>query len=166
MEALRMRYRCLTLKDLLDEFDKAYWQHQEFDSTKPYSRFIDEYVKEIQDCAIVLEEPETTDELDELNKKRLYKDITEWLHDEEPVYNAKCEIIEEMSAGEAKTESRFNDTPQSQGNYSAETYTSTITTSKTSGTISSAEKKKLLENVRMGAVREFSRRFVIYEGGF
>ena len=155
-----MKYTCLTLKDLFDEYNGNF---DGFDSKKPYYQFINEYIKPISEVAIVLEVPEVDNGFNEINKHKLFIEINEWLRDEESIYNGMIEAINEMSIGTAETENRFNDTPQSQGNYNTTEYTSTITTSKSSGSISSAEKKKLLENVRRKTLIEFNRRFVIYE---
>lgn len=155
-----MKYTCLTLKDLFNEYNGNF---DGFDSKKPYYQFINEYIKPISEVAIVIEVPEQDDGFNEINKHKLFIEINEWLRDEESIYNGMIEAINEMAIGTVETENRFNDTPQSQGNYNTTEYTSTITTSKSSGSISSAEKKKLLENVRRKTLIEFNRRFVIYE---
>lgn len=158
-----MNYDCLTLKEILYEFNEDYWVNQNFETDKPYYQFIENYIKQIQDYAIVIEVPEKDDGFNNIKKHKLYLELNEWLHNEEMIYNNLVEAINEMSSGSSSTEQRFNDTPQSQGNYSASSYTSTITTSKATGELSSEDKMRLLENVRRNAVMEFNRRFVIYE---
>lgn len=150
-----------TLHDILYLYAPHYFEEAWWDKKKPFNSFM-EWLERIQESAFVMETGEEND-FTKAEQNNLFNEIDGWLRDEEADYNARSEAIAAMSAGSSKTVSRFNDTPQSAGNYDTKPYASTVTTSESSGELSSEGKLRLIRSVAREAREEFNRRFVIHE---
>lgn len=151
----------LTLHDILYMHEPHYFEEAWWDTQKPFNSFM-QWLQRIQESAFVME-IEEEDDFTKAEQNNLFNEIDGWLRDEEADYNARSEAIASMSAGSSKTISRFNDTPQSAGNYDTKPYSSTVTTSESSGELSSESKLRLIRSVAREARAEFMRRFVIHE---
>lgn len=102
------------------------------------------------------------DNLISLRKDRVRRNIIEWFKSKQIEFNDEYDLRTNPTSGSAESITKYNDTPQSQGSYTADTYTSNITQNESTGTLSSSEKLDLLYNMREAYISDFNRRFVIY----
>lgn len=94
----------------------------------------------------------------------IVKKMDVWLQTIAPTIEAKCAAQNEVSIGSSKTTNKFNDTPETAGDYSADEHTTTITTTTASGTASSADILNINQELIMrDYVAEFGRKFIISE---
>lgn len=97
-----------------------------------------------------------------IRKSRVERDIILWFKVKQTEYNTEYELRTNPTSGSAESITKYNDTPQAQGSYTADTYTSNITQSESTGELSSKEKLDLYYNMREEYINEFYRRFIIY----
>ena len=79
--------------------------------------------------------------------------------------NKRIQAAEEASAARIETKTKFNDTPDTVGDYATDEHTSTISTSEQSGVLSSGEKANLagLYGIMQDVATDIKRKFVIPE---
>lgn len=132
------------------------------DETKPFFKDTVSYLKVIQSSIFVLEQY-GNDDFDSMNQLVLTQRLKSWFKTNESIYNDKADLINKATSGTTVATTKFNDTPDSQGDYSAEKYTSTVTTNTVEGKLGSEEQIKLLKNLSDEYLSQFFKRFVIYE---
>lgn len=159
-----MTYECISLDELMAGSEESYWESLDakLDQTGPYRFWVRDRLKAASGGILVAEIAEGDPWADH-KKGRLFREIDMWIRDGEEPFNAEMEAIKAKDAGSSTTKTRFNDTPQSKGDYSAAAYTSTVTVATTEGTLSSEQRLRLAENVWGRAMAEFRRRFEIHE---
>lgn len=94
--------------------------------------------------------------------KKLCFQIYTYLKSTNDVYNKQVELLNDPTLGSTKKVTRFNDTPQNGGDWSKDTYTSTINTTEDTATFSTVEQLALLRRLDYDYVNEFRRKFEIY----
>lgn len=79
--------------------------------------------------------------------------------------NKRIQAAEEAAAARIETKTKFNDTPDTVGDYAADEHTSTISTSEQSGVLSSGEKANLagLYGIMQDVEKDIKRKFIIPE---
>lgn len=107
-------------------------------------------------------EEDTDAELDSLKQAELIINIYQWLKSNQILFDKTYEFIYNPVAATVKRTDKFNDTPQQQGNYSTDKYTSTVSTSEQSSTVSSEEQLRHLQDIINFVLSDFRKRFVIY----
>ena len=83
----------------------------------------------------------------------------------DPLVEARLGAAEEAAAARIETKTKFNDTPDTVGDYSADEHTSTISTSEQTGVLSSGEKANLagLYGIMQDVATDIKRKFIIPE---
>lgn len=83
----------------------------------------------------------------------------------EPLVEARLNAANEAAAARIETKTKFNDTPDTVGDYAADEHTSTISTSEQTGVLSSGEKANLsgLYGIMQDVASDIKRKFVIPE---
>lgn len=83
----------------------------------------------------------------------------------EPLVDARLNAAEEAAAGRIETKTKFNDTPDTVGDYTTDEHTSTISTSEQTGVLSSGEKANLsgLYGIMQDVASDIKRKFIIPE---
>lgn len=89
------------------------------------------------------------------------KRIENWIEENDAYYNQEYAIRQEQSLGTATSVSRYNDTPQGQGDWSDDKHTTNVTSATSTGTMSSAGKLDLLKNLKEEYFRKFLKQFAI-----
>lgn len=87
--------------------------------------------------------------------------IENWIAENDAYYNQEYAIRQEQSLGTATSVSRYNDTPQGQGDWSDDKHTTNVTSATSTGTMSSAGKLDLLKNLKEEYFRKFLKQFAI-----
>lgn len=89
-----------------------------------------------------------------------------WLKFATPELEALSEALSTDSTTESTSQTKFNDTPDTVGDYTADEHTSTISTSKTSGKLGTIEKANLASfNRLMGDMaKRFAKAFILPRG--
>ena len=79
--------------------------------------------------------------------------------------NKRIQAANEAAAASIETKTKFNDTPDTVGDYTADEHTSTISTSEQTGVLSSGEKANLagLYGIMQDVATDIKRKFVIPE---
>lgn len=83
----------------------------------------------------------------------------------EPLVEARLNAANEAAAARIETKTKFNDTPDTVGDYAADEHTSTISTSEQTGVLSSGEKANLsgLYGIMQSVASDIKRKFIIPE---
>lgn len=83
----------------------------------------------------------------------------------EPLVEARLNAANEAAAARIETKTKFNDTPDTVGDYAADEHTSTISTSEQTGVLSSGEKANLsgLYGIMQDVASDIKRKFIIPE---
>ena len=79
--------------------------------------------------------------------------------------NKRIQAANEAAAARIETKTKFNDTPDTVGDYSTDEHTSTISTSEQTGVLSSGEKANLagLYGIMQDVATDIQRKFIIPE---
>lgn len=151
-----------TLKELIPDEQWEIWM----DNLGRDDMFYKYISKEIDSHApfwfIYGKEEDCDEGLDRLHQAGLIKDIYQWLKANQPLFNRTYDLIYNPTPGTAKRVDKFNDTPQQQGDYSTDKFTSTVSTSEQSGTVSSDIQLRHLQDIITYVIYDFEKRFVIY----
>lgn len=83
----------------------------------------------------------------------------------EPLVEARLNAANEAAAARIETKTKFNDTPDTVGDYATDEHTSTISTSEQTGVLSSGEKANLsgLYGIMQDVASDIKRKFIIPE---
>lgn len=83
----------------------------------------------------------------------------------EPLVEARLNAANEAAAARIETKTKFNDTPDTVGDYATDEHTSTISTSEQTGVLSSGEKANLsgLYGIMQDVATDIKRKFIIPE---
>lgn len=83
----------------------------------------------------------------------------------EPLVEARLNAANEAAAARIETKTKFNDTPDTVGDYAADEHTSTISTSEQTGVLSSGEKANLsgLYGIMQDVASDIKRKFIMPE---
>ena len=83
----------------------------------------------------------------------------------EPLVEARLNAANEAAAARIETKTKFNDTPDTVGDYATDEHTSTISSSEQTGFLSSGEKANLagLYGIMQDVATDIKRKFVIPE---
>lgn len=94
-----------------------------------------------------------------INEIRAYCELIE------PLVEARLSAAEEAAAARIETKTKFNDTPDTVGDYATDEHTSTISTSEQTGVLSSGEKANLagLYGIMQDVASDIKRKFIIPE---
>lgn len=107
--------------------------------------------------------PEGIDEeLEKIKVSELTESVYQWLKQNQILFNKTYDLIYNPTTGSSKRTTKFNDTPQSEGSYSTDRYTSTVTTDEATGTVGSSEQLRQLRDIIGYSIDDFRRRFVIH----
>ena len=84
----------------------------------------------------------------------------------EPMVEMRLSAAKSAAAASVKTQTKFNDTPDTVGDYAADEHTSTITTAEQTGKLSSGEQADLagLYGIMQSVASDIKRKFIIQEG--
>ena len=79
--------------------------------------------------------------------------------------NKRIQAANEAAAATINTKTKFNDTPDTVGDYATDEHTSTISTSEQTGVLSSGEKANLagLYGIMQDVATDIKRKFIIPE---
>lgn len=155
-----MEYIDITLAELINE---ETWNNWMPDTSSMFYKYIWKFISYQRPYWFVLEYPSGIDEL-RLNQKEaeLTYNIKQWLNQNELLFNKTYELIFNPTTATSKRTTKFNDTPQSEGSYSTDKYTSTVTTDEVTGTVGSSEQLQHLNDIVEYVISDFRKRFVIY----
>lgn len=83
----------------------------------------------------------------------------------EPMVTARLNAAKNAVAASVKTQTKFNDTPDTVGDYTADEHTSTISTAEQTAELSSGEQANLagLYNIMQAVASDIKRKFIIPE---
>ena len=83
----------------------------------------------------------------------------------EPLVEERLNAANEAAAARIETKTKFNDTPDTVGDYATDEHTSTISTSEQTGALSSGEKANLagLYGIMQDVASDIKRKFIIPE---
>ena len=83
----------------------------------------------------------------------------------EPMVEARLTAANEAAAARIETKTKFNDTPDTVGDYATDEHTSTISSSEQTGVLSSGEKANLagLYGIMQDVATDIKRKFIIPE---
>lgn len=83
----------------------------------------------------------------------------------EPMVTARLNAAKNAVAASVKTKTKFNDTPDTVGDYTADEHTSTISTAEQTAELSSGEQANLagLYNIMQAIASDIKRKFIIPE---
>ena len=84
----------------------------------------------------------------------------------EPMVEMRLNAAKNAVAASVKTQTKFNDTPDTVGDYTVDEHTSTITTAEQTGKLSSGEQAALsgLYGIMQSVASDIKRKFIIQEG--
>ena len=84
----------------------------------------------------------------------------------EPMVEMRLNAAKNAVAASVKTQTKFNDTPDTVGDYAADEHTSTITTAEQTGELSSGEQADLagLYGIMQSVASDIKRKFIVREG--
>ena len=84
----------------------------------------------------------------------------------EPMVEMRLNAAKNAVAASVKTQTKFNDTPDTVGDYTVDEHTSTITTAEQTGKLSSGEQADLsgLYGIMQSVASDIKRKFIIQEG--
>ena len=84
----------------------------------------------------------------------------------EPMVEMRLSAAKNAAAASVKTQTKFNDTPDTVGDYAVDEHTSTITTAEQTGKLSSGEQADLagLYGIMQSVASDIKRKFIIQEG--
>ena len=84
----------------------------------------------------------------------------------EPMVEMRLNAAKNAVAASVKTQTKFNDTPDTVGDYTVDEHTSTITTAEQTGQLSSGEQADLsgLYGIMQSVASDIKRKFIIQEG--
>lgn len=84
----------------------------------------------------------------------------------EPMVEMRLNAAKNAVAASVKTQTKFNDTPDTVGDYTTDEHTSTITTAEQTGQLSSGEQADLsgLYGIMQSVASDIKRKFIIQEG--
>ena len=84
----------------------------------------------------------------------------------EPMVEMRLNAAKNAVAASIKTQTKFNDTPDTVGDYTVDEHTSTITTAEQTGKLSSGEQADLsgLYGIMQSVASDIKRKFIIKEG--
>ena len=84
----------------------------------------------------------------------------------EPMVEMRLNAAKNAVAASAKTQTKFNDAPDTVGDYAADEHTSTITTAEQTGELSSGEQADLagLYGIMQSVASDIKRKFIVREG--
>ena len=84
----------------------------------------------------------------------------------EPMVEMRLNAAKNAVAASVKTQTKFNDTPHTVGDYTVDEHTSTITTAEQTGKLSSGEQADLsgLYGIMQSVASDIKRKFIIQEG--
>lgn len=155
-----MEYIDIKLSELIDD---EQWANMKPDESTKFYEYIWKYLDDERPYWYVLEYPSGIDNV-KLEEKEweLIHNINQWLKENELLFNKTYDLIFNATPGTSKRTSKFNDTPQSEGSYGTDKYTSTITTEEVTGTVGSSEQLQHLNDIIAYVISDFRRRFVIY----
>lgn len=94
-----------------------------------------------------------------INEMRAYCQLIE------PMVEARLTAAKNAAAGTVKTKTKFNDTPDTVGDYETDEHTSTISTAEQTAELSSGEQANLagLYNIMQAVASDIKRKFIIPE---
>lgn len=155
-----MEYTDITLAELINEETWNQWMP---DTTTMFYKYVWKHITLQRPFWYVLEYEATAD-IERVGDKRLELtyNIKQWLLQNELLFEKTYDLIFNPSTATSKRTTRFNDTPQSEGNYSTDKYTSTVTTDEATGTVGSYEQLGHLNDIIQFVINDFRKRFVIY----
>lgn len=155
-----MEYIDITLAELIDEETWNTWKPA---SSSMFYKYIWNHITIQRPYWFVLEYSATTDATRLAQKEsELTYNIKQWLNQNELLFNKTYELIFSPTSPTSKRTTKFNDTPQSEGRYVTDRYTSTVTTDEVTGTVGSSEQLQHLQDIIAFVVDDFRKRFVIY----
>lgn len=155
-----MEYTSITLSELINEDQWNAWMPST--DTKFYS-YIWNFITSQRPYWFVLEYPADADATRVSQKQsELTYNIKQWLLQNELLFEKTYELIFSPTIGTSKRTTKFNDTPQNDGNYGTDKYTSTVTTDEMTGTVGSSEQLRHLQDIIEFVIDDFRKRFVIY----
>ena len=95
-----------------------------------------------------------------INEIRAYSKLIE------PMVEMRLNAAKTAVAASVKTQTKFNDTPDTVGDYTVDEHTSTITTAEQTGKLSSGEQADLagLYGIMQSVASDIKRKFIIQEG--
>ena len=84
----------------------------------------------------------------------------------EPMVEMRLNAAKNAVAASVKTQTKFNDTPDTVGDYAVDEHTSTITTAEQTGELSSGEQADLagLYGIMQSVASDIKRKFIVREG--
>ena len=84
----------------------------------------------------------------------------------EPMVEMRLSAAKNAAAASITTKTKFNDTPDTVGDYTVDEHTSTITTAEQTGKLSSGEQADLagLYSIMQSVASDIKRKFIIQEG--
>ncbi len=151
-----------TLRDLISESQWDIWMDN-LGTDDMFYKYISKEINSHAPFWFVYAEGEDDDEqLAGIIESGLIQDIYQWLKANQPLFNRTYDLIYNPTPGTAKRVDKFNDTPQQQGDYSTDKFTSTVSTSEQSGTVSSDIQLRHLQDIITYVICDFEKRFVIY----
>ena len=155
-----MEYIDITLAELINEDTWNTWMP---DTSSMFYKYVWKHITSQRPFWFVLEYPSDIDELRLAQKEsELSYNIKQWLNQNELLFNKTYELIFSPTVATSKRTTKFNDTPQSEGSYGTDKYTSTVTTDEVTGTVGSSEQLQHLNDIIEYVISDFRKRFVIY----